>query len=136
MPETLRLSRQECVCPDYGRLCNACETIQAPSIDNDAARRLPFDLFQIYQNLIEMTDRKIEALRVRADTDPRLRDKLIVVGKTAKVIEHKVAALKEHGKERELDRLSIARGLDRAINAAKLLNIQLDDLLTEAAKNA
>jgi hypothetical protein len=91
--------------------------------------------FEIFDKLIDETNRKIKALEaLGVDTDPRLRDKWIVMEKTKKVIDHKVAALKEQGGKKPLDRPAIVRGLDRAIKAAELLNLQLDDLLGEAAK--
>jgi hypothetical protein len=55
--------------------------------------------------------------------------------KTAKVIDHKVTAASRAREATPLDRPSIARGL-RAIKAAELLNLQLDDLLADATNKS
>jgi hypothetical protein len=95
--------------------------------------------FEIFERLIEQTDQKLKLLRdLGMDRDETLRHKWVQMEKTMKVVEHKVAALKDHaaqartGTVLRLDRPLIDRGLDRAIQAAELLNSQLDDLLENA----
>ena len=97
--------------------------------------------FEIFERLMEETDQKIKLLRdLGMDRDETLRHKWVQMEKTMKVVDHKVAALKQHAAQARtgalrLDRPLIDRGLDRAIQAAELLNSQLDDLLENAKAN-
>lgn len=93
--------------------------------------------FQIFERLMVETDDKLKKLRqLGIDNDPAFAPKWITMEKTMKVVEHKVSALKEHSAKAKLgamplDRPMIERGLDRAIKAAELLSLQLDDLIED-----
>lgn len=82
--------------------------------------------------------RKLEtlaALRKRGlDLDPEFRQQWQIMERTMKVIDHKVQALTSATKP-SLQKPTLDRTLDRAIKAAELLNLELDDLLSVAEEN-
>ncbi len=88
----------------------------------------PDEKIDFFTKLVADTIRKFQMLETRRiDTIPTLRAKWILVEKTMKVIDQKVAAvgalINAH------DSLAAERSLDRAVKAAELLNLELDELL-------
>jgi hypothetical protein len=84
--------------------------------------------FKVLESLVEDAKRKVERLRgLGVDKREPLRAKWIVMEKTVKVIQHKVAVVKAQG-----DQHAVEAALERAIKGAELLNLQLDDLLATA----
>jgi len=80
----------------------------------------------------ELTKKIIDKLEMlseqRVDSRPTLRNKWIAVERSIKIIGHKAASIDELTGKNADDLIIAERALDRAIKAAELLDLELDEV--------